>query len=342
LEKNSRGLFGSISKSYFGMTNKTAIISGISGQDGAYLTQLLLKENYKVIGLIRNKYSSLEGLHYLAIKEKVIIEEIDLLDIKQINQLFIKYNPTEFYNLAAQSSVYQSFKFPIVTFQFNTISVFNLLEAIKNFDVNIRFYQASSSEMYGRVNNLPITENSILHPLSPYAISKAAAHFTCIHYRESYNMHISCGVLFNHESYLRHDSFFIKKIIKESIKISKGEQKVLNVGNIDIKRDFGFAPNYVKAMYLMVQKDLPSDYLICSGESVTLRSIIYYIFKKLNITESACQVSSELYRPSEIENMYGNNTKAKSELNWDYNLTIFDTIDLLLDEELKNEKLKNN
>jgi GDPmannose 4,6-dehydratase len=144
--------------------------------------------------------------------------------------------------------------------------------------------------------------------------------------------------LFNHESYLRQNTFFVKKIIRESIRISKGEQDVLLVGNIDIKRDFGYAPNYVEAMYLMLQQENPTDYLICSGHSITLRAIIYYIFNKLGIPESACQVSSELYRPSEIEDMFGDNTKAKSELNWQYNLTIFETLDLLLGEELKNDK----
>ena len=321
------------------MIAKTAIISGITGQDGAYLAQLLLKNNYKVIGLTREESPvNTYGLTYLGIKEQVTLVNCNLLIKSEIVDLFEKYEPTEFYNLAAQSSVYQSFKNPIATFEFNTISVFNLLESIKAINPGIRFYQASSSEMYGRVNNLPITENSVLHPLSPYAISKAAAHFTCIHYRESYQMHVSCGVLFNHESYLRQNTFFVKKIIRESIRISKGEQDILLVGNIDIKRDFGYAPNYVEAMYLMLQQENPTDYLICSGHSITLRAIIYYIFNKLGIPESACQVSSELYRPSEIEDMFGDNTKAKSELNWQYNLTIFETLDLLLGEELKNDK----
>jgi GDPmannose 4,6-dehydratase len=319
------------------MTKKTAIISGITGQDGAYLAQLLLKNNYKVIGLLRNTNSSdVFGLQYLGISEQVTLVVCDLLNRQDIERVFEIYQPTEFYNLAAQSSVYQSFKNPIGTFEFNTISVFNLLETIKNCNPTTRFYQASSSEMYGRVNNLPITENSILHPLSPYAISKAAAHFTCIHYRESYQMHVSCGVLFNHESYLRQNSFFVKKVIRESIKISRGEQDGLWVGNIDIKRDFGYAPQYVEAMYLMLQQTVPEDYLICSGESVTLRSIVFYVFKKLGIPESACQVSKELYRPAEIVDTYGDNTKAKSELGWQYNRTIFDVLDLLLEEELQH------
>lgn len=321
------------------MLNKTAIISGITGQDGAYLAQLLLKNQYQVIGLVRDGHPvNTNGLAYLGLLEKVTLVPCNLLQKTEIIDLLLKYQPSEFYNLAAQSSVYQSFKNPIATFEFNTISVFNVLEAIKTTNPIIRLYQASSSEMYGRVNNLPITENSILHPLSPYAISKAAAHFTCIHYRESYEMHVSCGVLFNHESYLRQHTFFVKKIITESIRIHKGLQKVLWVGNVDVKRDFGYAPSYVEAMFLMLQQEIPSDYLICSGQSITLRSIIYYIFEKLGIPQSACQISSELYRPSEIEDMFGDNTKAKSVLHWQYNLTIFDTLNLLLEEEIKNHK----
>lgn len=318
--------------------NKTAIITGVTGQDGVYLAKLLLENNYKVIGLTRGGLDEkkIAGLKYLGIYDKVTVLSCNLLDIAQVESLLLKYKPHEIYNLAAQSSVYVSFKRPIETFQFNTVSVFNLLESIKKIDSSIRFYQASSSEMYGKVNNLPITEDSILHPLSPYAISKAAAHFTCIHYRESYNMHISCGVLFNHESYLRHDSFFVKKILNESIKISKGEQEYLYVGNIDVKRDFGYAPKYVEAMFLMIQEKESSDYLICSGHSITLRDIIYYIFDKLNIDKNKCKIDLELYRPAEIQDMFGDNTKAKSILQWKYNLTVFDTLDLLLEEELKN------
>ncbi|HLP64906.1 GDP-mannose 4,6-dehydratase [Flavobacterium sp.] len=316
---------------------KRAIISGITGQDGCYLAQLLLNKGYEVIGLSRSlNHLNDSGLKYLEIRDKITLVDCDLLDVNQIFDLLTKYQPNEFYNLAAQSSVYLSFKEPIDTFQFNTLSVFNLLETIKKVDPNIRFYQASSSEMYGRVNKLPITEESVLHPLSPYAISKAAAHFTCIHYRESYGMHISCGVLFNHESYLRQENFFVKKVIRESIKISKGQQEFLLVGNIDVNRDFGYAPKYVEAMYLMLQQENASDYLICSGQSISLREIVNYVFKKLNIPESALKISEDLYRPADIEDMYGSNTKAKSSLEWNYNLTIFDTLDLLIEEEVKN------
>jgi len=319
------------------MSTKTAIITGISGQDGAYLTKLLCSKGYKVIGLVRgNGASDLKGLDYLNIRSEVIIEECDLLDISQVIKLLYQYRPNEIYNLAAQSSVSLSFKQPIGTFQFNTISVYNLLEAIKLVDIHIKFYQASSSEMYGKVNKLPITENSILHPVSPYAISKAAAHWTCIHYRESYNMFVCCGILFNHESYLRNSTFFMKKIIRESIKISRGEIDRMEVGNIDIRRDFGYAPAYVEGMCLMMQSPIPSDYILCSGESVKLRSIIEYIFQKLNIDKSYYSVSKELYRPADIENIYGDPTRAKESLGWNYSLNYEQLLDKLLAEELQN------
>jgi GDPmannose 4,6-dehydratase len=317
------------------LPNKTAIITGVSGQDGAYLASLLLKKDYRVIGFVRSSTTvDLKGLDYLSIRNKIIIEECDLLDISQVIKLLSQYKPDEIYNLAAQSSVSLSFKQPIGTFHFNTISVFNLLEAIKLVNGAIKFYQASSSEMYGKVDDLPITENSVLHPVSPYAISKAAAHWTCIHYRESYNLFVCCGILFNHESYLRNENFFIKKIIRDSIKIKNGQLEKLFVGNIDIKRDFGYAPSYVEGMYLMMQADKPADYILCSGHSVKLRALIEYIFEKLSINKNMYQVVPELYRPVDIEDIYGDSSKAKKELGWNYSMSTEKMLDILLQEEL--------
>ena len=316
---------------------KVAIITGISGQDGAYLSALLLEKGYKVVGFVRSYTSTdLFGLHYLGIKERVVIEECDLLDISQVIKLILQYNPAEIYNLAAQSSVSLSFKQPIGTFHFNTISVFNLLEAIRLTGNHIKFYQASSSEMFGKVNQLPITEKSVFHPTSPYAISKASAHWTCINYRESYDMFVCCGILFNHESYLRKPNFFVKKILQDSIKIKTGLLDKLVVGNIDIKRDFGYAPSYVQGMYFMMQAEKPADYTLCSGQSVQLADMIDYLFQKLSIPKNLVEISDQLYRPVDIADIYGNSDKAKTELGWDYKLTYKDLLDLLLDEELKN------
>ena len=315
---------------------KVAIITGITGQDGAYLAQLLLSKNYKVIGLVRVSSDNFNGLTYLGIKNDLEIIECDLLDIDQISRILAIYKPDEVYNLAAQSSVYQSYLNPISTFQLNTLSVFNLIEVIKKNHTNTKLYQASSSEMFGRVGKLPITETSLIHPLSPYAISKVAAHYTCVNYRENYNLFISCGILFNHESYLRNNSFFVKKVIRESLEISMGKRADLQVGNIDIKRDFGYAPKYVEAMYLMLQQDKPSDYLICSGQSVSLREIIYYVFEKLNIDTNLCIIDKKFYRPADIEDIFGNNEKAKKELSWEYDYSFFTVLDLLIEEEIKN------
>ena len=323
------------------MKKRTAIITGISGQDGAYLAALLIKNGYSVVGFVRSLGNTdLKGLVYLGLRNQVLIEECDLLDISQIIKLLTQYKPEQVYNLAAQSSVSLSFKQPIGTFHFNTISVFNWLEAIRIVDPTIKFYQASSSEMYGKVNQLPITENSVLHPLSPYAISKAAGHWSCINYRESYGMYICCGILFNHESFLRGNHFFVKKIIRESIMISQGALEKLEVGNIDICRDFGYAPLYVEGMYLMMQADKSDDYILSSGKSVTLRYIIEYIFQSLGVNADAYVVSKELYRPSEIQDIYGDHSKAKQILGWDYTLSIEGMLDKLLAEEIKNSPKK--
>lgn len=317
--------------------SKTAIITGITGQDGAYLSKLLLEKGYRVVGLTRSYSSNNTGrLRYLGIDQDVILQGCDVTDFSQLFKIFKTYAPTEIYNLAAQSSVSLSFRQPIGTIKFNIISVLNLLESIRLFDDTIRFYQASSSEMFGKVAQLPVTENIVFHPLSPYAISKASAHWIAINYREAYNLFTACGVLFNHESYLRSSNFFIKKVIAEAIAIKKGIQEVLRVGNIEVKRDFGWAPKYVEAMYLMLQQATPEDYLICSGESVSLRAIIEYVFEALNISKEKIVIDPTLFRPTDIMDMYGDSSKAKARLGWKYEMNFFDVLDLLIKEELVN------
>lgn len=317
---------------------KIAFITGVTGQDGAYLSQILLKKGYEVIGITRSKSSSdLHRLDYLKIKDKLKLEECDLLNLEQVIRLIKQYKPTEIYNLSAQSSVFLSFKEPMSTMQNNFLTVVNLLEGIRAVNDKIKFFQAASSEIYGDINTLPITESSILHPLSPYAISKASAYWFCDNYRKSYGLFISNGVLFNHESYLRADSFFIKKVIRTAIAISKNQQDILKVGNIDVERDFGYAPKYAEAMYLIMQNNKPDDFLICSGQSVSLRMIIEYLFDKLSLDKSKIVIDKELYRPTDVKQIYGSNDKIKSMLNWDYSLNFYQVLDLLLEEELKNQ-----
>ena len=316
---------------------KVAIITGITGQDGAYLSRLLLKNDYTIIGLVRSKHSSSTGgLNYLHIADQITIEECDLTDISQILRILNEYNPTEIYNLAAQSSVSLSFAQPIGTFHFNTLSVFNLLEAIKQFNTEIKFYQASSSEMFGEVKHLPITEDTEFHPKSPYAISKAAAHWICVNYRESYNLFVCCGILFNHESHLRTDTFFVKKVIREAIKIKNGISHQLHVGNLNIKRDIGYAPQYVEAMFKMMQQPKADSYLICTGSSVSLQYIVEYVFNKLDVPASKIIVDQKLFRPSEIHDIYGSNKHINTSLNWHYTMTIEDLLDILVEEELQH------
>ena len=303
-----------------------AIITGISGQDGAYLAKDLLESGVDVIGLVRSESSSLSGLDYLNISKEVEIQTTDLKDEEGIAQLIEKNKPDYIFNLAAQSSVAESFKDPHPTILFNLHSTLNILSAIRKSSPNTRLYQATSSEMYGSVSELPICENTLLNPQSPYAVSKSACHHLVRNYRQSYDLHVSSGILFNHESVLRRKNFFIMKVIKAALDIQNGKQETLELGNIDIKRDFGYAPYYVKAMIKMVQKEVADDYLICSGKSISLRSIVYHLFDYLGIDHDRIVINPDLYRPSEINDIYGDNSRAKEELGWDYDMDFKDVI----------------
>jgi len=320
--------------------NKVALITGITGQDGAYLAQLLLKEGYKVIGLLRGRDNiKTKNLDYLGITSEIILKVCNLLNMTEIINILKQYHPSEIYNLAAQSSVWESFQQPIDTLNFNIISVVSILESIKTTNKNIKFYQASSSEMFGRINHLPLRENSTFNPVSPYGISKASAHWITVNYRESFGLFAISGILFNHESSLRGNNFIVKKIIQTAINIKKRKQDSLEVGNIGIKRDFGYAPKYVEAMYLMMQYDHPDDYIISSGCSLSIRDIIYYVFDKLEISKDRIVINQEYFRPNEIEDIYGDSSKAKLILGWKYDMSFFDVLDLLIKEEelcLKN------
>ncbi len=311
---------------------KTAIISGITGQDGSYLAKKLVENEVRVIGLVRHGTTNYFGIQYLGVANDITIHPIDLTDKVQMDQLITKYQPDYYYNLAAQSSVAQSFKDPAGTVLFNISSTLNALESIRLKSPKTRFYQATSSEMYGSVSQLPITEETLLNPQSPYASSKAACHHLVHNYRESYGLHASSGILFNHESVLRKDGFFIKKIIHNALDIKHGKRHSLKVGNIDIKRDFGFAPKYVEAMILMTLKDESQDYIICSGTSVSLKSVVHYVFDTLNLDKDLIQSDPLLFRPTEIQDIYGDSAKAKKELDWKYDLSFFEVLNIIISE----------
>jgi GDPmannose 4,6-dehydratase len=317
------------------MFKKKALITGITSQDGAYLAKLLLEKDYEVFGLVRNLDSkSCFNLNYLKINNFITLEICDLTNSSSVINIINKINPDELYNLAAQSSVAKSFQDPLNTIQFNCTSVINLLEAMRLSSNTIRFFQAASSEIYGINNKLPFSETSIINPISPYATSKAFAYWTVKTYRDSYNLFAASGILFNHESFLRPNHFFIKKIIVSALQIKFGLLESLTVGNIDVKRDFGSAQNYVEAMWLILQSSNPDDFIICSGKSISLREIVYYIFDKLHISRNKIIIDSKLYRPLDIQEMYGDNTKIKSKLNWNYTTNFFDVLDTLIEEEL--------
>ncbi len=317
---------------------KKAIITGITGQDGAYLSKLLLEKGYEVIGITRDITNGNHiNLQYLDVAGKVKLLNTDLLNKQSIIELLEEHKPDEFYHLAGQSSVGASFRFPVETMHFNSLSVINILEAIRNLNSSVRFYQASSSEMFGNLKeeNLPVKETLLFHPTSPYGISKVAAHWTAVNYREAYSIFSACGILFNHESCLRGKDYVTKKIIMTALKISKGEANELVVGNTNIYRDWGYAPKYIEAIWLVLQQDEPSDYLICSGDYMSLKVFIEKVFAQLGLDyKKYLKVDQSLKRKSDLPIIYGNNTKAKKHLNWDYNMTIDELISQLIADEI--------
>jgi GDPmannose 4,6-dehydratase len=314
---------------------KVALITGISGQDGAYLAKFLLKKNYKIIGLDRR--SSRDDrwrLNYLEIENRIIFEYSDLVEISSIQRIFNKYKIDEVYNLAAQSFVGSSFDVPLSTCDVNALGVLRILEVIRNKKKKIRFYQASSSEMFGEVLEIPQNENTPLNPQSPYAISKVFGHYISQNYRNSYNMFICSGILFNHESPLRGEEFVTRKITVGLAKIIAGEISCLYLGNIDAKRDWGYAEDYVEAMWLMMQKNKADDYVVATNKTYSVKDFINEAAKHYNLkifwrgkgknqvavnkenNKVIIKIDSKFYRPSEVNFLKGNANKAKKILKW--------------------------
>jgi len=320
------------------VNKKIAVITGITGQDGAYLAQLLIQKHYEVIGVVQDLSNiNKSRLEYLSVSDQIEWRQCCLTEKNEITSLIEETQPDEFYNLAAQSSVFLSYQQPIRTLNFNTMSVANILESIRETNSKIKFYQASSGEMFGNVSSLPITEDSTLFPVSPYAVSKCASYWLTVNYRESFDMFCTSGISFNHESYLRNENFIIKKILKTAFDILDRKKDILEVGNIDIKRDFGFAPKYVEAMYLMMQHEEPDHYILASGVSVSLKEIIFYIFDSLNIDRNNVMINKDLYRPNEIMENYGDASKARKALNWQYDMSFFEVLDIIINESIENK-----
>lgn len=318
--------------------DKTAIIIGITGQDGSYLAKLLLSKDYKVIGITRDLFDyNSKNLDFLKIADKITLLELSSLDKERIVKFLKKIEPSEVYNLSSQSSVGYSFNDPFSTINYNIASVLNWLEAIKIANSKIKFYQASSSEMFGNVPaaDLPLKESLIFRPASPYGISKAAAHWVTVNYREAYGLFASCGILFNHESCLRGPNYVVKKIINAALKIKLGfRSEPIRVGNTSIKRDWGYAPKYVEAMWKILQVDHAEDFLICSGNVMPLSELIDEVMMQLELEKEKYVITdTTLFRPVDLEEIYGDNTKAKRILEWDYCLSNKQLITKLIEDE---------
>ena len=300
-------------------TNKTAIITGITGQDGSYLAELLLSKGYKVIGLKRR--TSLINTdrvdHIFENDDNFIMEYYNLHDAGAFYKIINKHQPDEVYHLAAQSHVRVSFDVPEETVSTIVLGTLRILEAIRCLKPDIRYYQASSSEMYGDNPETPQSEKTRHMPASPYACAKVFAHNLCRNYRESYGMHISSGILFNHESPRRGETFVTRKITMAAARIKLGLQKKLYLGNLDAKRDWGFAGDYVEAMWLMVQQEKPDDYVIATGETHTVREFLYEVFAHADLDPNEyVEIDSRFFRPHEVPVLLGDPSKANTKLGW--------------------------
>ena len=318
--------------------NKTAIITGITGQDGSYLAELLLEKDYRVVGLKRRtSLINTDRIDHIYKNDNFILEYFDLNDVGSIYRLLNKYNPTEFYNLAAQSHVKVSFEIPEHTVDGVAMGPLRILNAIKELNPQIKFYQASSSEMFGDNPEVPQNEKTILQPASPYACAKVFAHNIIRNYRHSYNIHASSGILFNHESPRRGETFVTRKITLAAARIKNGLQEKLFLGNLDAKRDWGYAKDYVEAMWLMLQQDVPDDYVIATGETHTVKEFLEQVFLYAGLDINKCvEIDPRLFRPHEVPLLLGDPTKARNILGWQPKTKFKQLAELMYEEDLKH------
>jgi len=339
---------------------KKALITGITGQDGAYLAKLLIDKGYEVYGAMRRTSNlNLWRLEYLGISEKVKTIDFDLLEQSNILNVIKDIQPDEVYNLAAQSFVGTSFKQPLLTADTDAIGVLRILDALKTFKIDAKFYQASTSEMFGKVQETPQKETTQFYPRSPYGVSKLFAHWMTINYKESYNMFCCSGILFNHESPLRGPEFVTRKVCIKIAQFILGINITpLEIGNMDSKRDWGYAKEYVEGMYLIMQESTPDNFILSTGETHTVREFIEKAFEYVGIKikwegkeseeiginiadgKTLIKVNPEFYRPSEVDLLIGDYTKAKTVLSWEPQTKFEDLVKLMTQAELN--RLKNN
>jgi len=316
---------------------KKALIIGVSGQDGAYLSRLLLQNGYKVYGTSRDaQMSNFSNLKLLGIYDQINFESMSIIDFRSVLQVILKIEPDEIYNLAGQTSVGLSFDQPVETMESIIIGTLNILEAIRLTNRRIKFYNAGSSECFGDTDGKLADENTLFKPLSPYAVAKSAAFWQVNSYRISYDLFAVTGILFNHESSLRHKKFVTKKIISTACRIARGSNEKLELGNLDIQRDWGWAPEYVEAMWLMLQQDKPDDFVIATGETNSLKTFVSLVFEKLNLNWEKHVVYNHAFeRPAELKTGRANPEKAHRQLKWKAKASLKDIVDHMVSDELK-------
>lgn len=318
------------------MNNKNALITGITGQDGAYLAQMLINKGYTVFGLLaRRSTDTLWRLRYLGIDSKVQLIEGDLTDLSSLIRAMEKSQANEVYNLGAQSFVGASWDQPILTAHVTGVGALNVLEAVRTVNAKAHFYQASTSEMFGLIQEERQSETTPFYPRSPYGIAKLYAHWMTLNYRESYGMYACSGILFNHESPLRGIEFVTRKVTDAVARIKHGKQKELRLGNIDAKRDWGFAGDYVEAMWLMLQQDLPCDYVVATGETTTVRDMCRIAFEHVGLDHDRFVViDPKFYRPAEVDVLLGNPTSAQEKMGWKAKTDLHSLITMMVDADM--------
>ena len=317
-----------------------SLITGITGQDGAYLARLLLQKGHRVTGTVRMGAKLVSGhnqaLRALGIENDVRLVEIDFENTRTLQNVIKASEPDEIYNLAAQSSVARSFQEPTLTGQVTGLGVAQLLDAAHNIRPQSRFYQASSSEMYGKANEVPQRETTPFYPRSPYGAAKVYAHWMTVNYRESYGYHASCGILFNHESPLRPAQFVTRKITQAVARIKRGLESSLALGNLDVKRDWGFAGDYVRAMSLMLQQEAADDYIIATGHTHSLRDFVQRAFACVDLDyEAYVRIDPTFFRPAEINAVVGDPTRAREKLGWTPSMNFEQLVEFLVEAELR-------
>jgi len=317
------------------MTQKTALITGITGQDGSYLAEFLLEKGYRVVGMVR-RTSTINFDRLQHFQDNVEIVQGDLLDQMSLVDILQNTQPDEVYNLAAQSFVPTSWKQPVLTGEFTALGVTRVLDAIRIVNPQIKFYQASSSEMFGKVQHVPQTEATPFYPRSPYGVAKVYGHWITINYRESYNLFACSGILFNHESPRRGIEFVTHKVTRAVARIKLGLQKEVRLGNLDSRRDWGYAGDYVHAMWLMLQQDEPDDYVISTGETHSVRELCQAAFGRVGLNwEDYVVVDQKFYRPAEVDLLIGNPAKAKAQLGWEPTVSFEELVQMMVDADLE-------